>query len=328
MNEAFSDFEWHVWPSYRWREVLGPDGAPITVPTGGMGGFDSPAAIEHLWDSADKAGKSIGPELVPVLESGNPKRYLPMAREHVALFLEFSQLDFRQPEEMLAFANRYGTLGIPSKNTGGESIVDWAREICQMREGIALARKRTAADEARETESWSKYDALAQAHFRAQGDDYDPADLRRRERREKLAWLFNRHLQHVQPRMVLDEHLPARLRFEPRNLLSAMWLQFAMGQAGDKRFPKCKHCQKVFEISTDPTTGFRSNREFCSPSCKTFDYRKRKRTAQMLATKGKSIAEIAAALSTERTTIHGWISAAKKASKLKESRRGKTTRKA
>src|SRR6185295_8822448 len=90
---------------------------------------------------------------------------------------------------------------------------------------------------------------------------------------------------------------PPQLSLAPECLLSAMWLQFALAIAGDKRFFACKGCGHLFEISTEKT-GFRSHREFCSDSCKTIDYRRRQRTAVDLARKGEAISDIARAVET------------------------------
>jgi len=89
-----------------------------------------------------------------------------------------------------------------------------------------------------------------------------------------------------------------------------MWLQLAMAITGEKRFVACKFCHRLFEISTEQT-GFRSHREFCTDSCKTKDYRKRKRGALRLASEGKTVREISAQIGTENTTVRAWLAAAK-----------------
>src|SRR5262249_14267756 len=90
------------------------------------------------------------------------------------------------------------------------------------------------------------------------------------------------------------------------NLLAAMWLQLGLAVVGGKRFLACKFCRRLFEISTDPT-GFRNHREFCSGTCKTKDYRRRKQTALQLVAKRISITEIAKRTETASTTVRTWV---------------------
>jgi len=64
-------------------------------------------------------------------------------------------------------------------------------------------------------------------------------------------------------------------------------MQLALAITEDKRLVACKCCDRMFEISTEQTE-FRRHREFCSESCKTTDYRKRKRIALDLAEQVKT----------------------------------------
>ena len=169
-----------------------------------------------------------------------------------------------------------------------------------MREALQLSRTRTPAEE---TEL-----RVARNRVRLEPPYEDD--------REKLAWLFNVHLQHVQGRMMVEADTAPRLSFAPLTLLSAMWLQLALWVAGDKEFRACKHCQRLFEISTEQT-GFRKHREFCSESCKTMDYRKRKRTALKLAGEGQSVAVIATRTGTNAATVRAWLAATRKQGKEK-----------
>lgn len=88
--------------------------------------------------------------------------------------------------------------------------------------------------------------------------------------------------------------------------LEAMWLQLAMAVSGKKTFVECRFCERQIEIST-AESGFRSNRVFCSQTCKTNDYRKRKREAIRLARRGKKVAAIAKLVATEPKTIRAWV---------------------
>lgn len=310
MQDAFLEFEWHVAPAYHWQDWLDEHGRPVVVPDEGLISLDSQAGVELAWQDYDERQEQTGPVLGPVLDSGSARQYRPLAREHAALFRTFADLDFRDREAILTFASSYGSLSVFADQqfqdvllpTGkvhtasGESHLTWAREIGLMREALALTRRRPEAEKAE-----------LDARYRHYG--LDP-EHRRKEDARKLNWLFNVHLQQVQPRMAFQDGLPARLSYAPLTLLAAMWLQLALAIADDKEFQACKFCRGLFEIST-AQTGFRSHREFCSDSCKTKDYRKRRRTALRLLREGRPLATVAKELKTDPATIRRWKQNAK-----------------
>ena len=76
-------------------------------------------------------------------------------------------------------------------------------------------------------------------------------------------------------------------------------------QRPERRFQDCKFCRNSFEIST-AQTGFRSHREFCSDSCKTKDYRWRRRTALGLLAEGQPITKVAKQVGTAVQTVRNW----------------------
>lgn len=306
MEEPFKRFEWYVHPTYHWQDWLDSRGKPLVVRKEGLISLDSDEAVKFAWDRLHEEKRVVGPVLGPPLDSGPPRAYQPMQREHATLFRTFADLNYRDKEALLGFAMKFGLLGVETRTqsipmpgrTGedryhhalGESYLDWAREICLMRDALHLARSRTPEEIATDARAYRKV-GLEPPHD---------------ERRRRLAWLFNVHLQHVQGRMVFESELPPRLSFAPLTLLAAMWLQLALSVAGDKEFRACKLCRRLFEISTEQT-GYRKHREFCSDSCKTLDYRKRKREALKLASDGRSAAAIAKQLKTSPTTIKAWL---------------------
>ena len=304
MKEPFQHFEWHVSLAYHWQHWLDKDGQPVVVPDEGLISLESPSGVELAWHEYHDQQKQTGPVLGPVLDSGKARQYRPMAREHAVLFRTFANLDFRDRDAILAFVSKFGLLGADQRQeqgpfshefgyhyAGGESHLTWAREICLMREALHLAQSKTSADASREREAWGKH-------------GLKPPDA---ERRRKLTRLFDVHLQHVQGRMLIGPELPPRLSLAPQTLLSAMWLQFALAVAGDKQFRQCKFCRCLFEISTEQT-GFRRHREFCAnASCKTKDYRRRKRTALELAKKGVPSRTIAERIDTKEATVRRWL---------------------
>ena len=297
MNDAFYDFDWTVAPRYEWREWLDQDGKPIRVPEDrddSLMGMWSASAVELTWNESQKRKEKYGPVLTPVIGAGEePRRYHPMQREHAALFREFADLDYKNQEAILKFASTYGGLGLLFQKQSirvsgpggrwhhayGEAFLDWALEICLMREGLRLSSRKLTVDTA-----------------------------------ERLKWLFDRNLQHVQGRLAFNPAGEPKLALEPLTLIAAMWLQLALSVTGEKQFVACKFCRRMFEISTDQS-GFRSHREFCADSCKTKDYRKRKRTALRLGASGTKVSDISEKTKTEAATVRSWLAAAKDASR-------------
>ncbi len=306
MDEPFLQFEWHVAPAYHWQDWLDEDGQKIEVPTEGLIAIDSASGVDQAWQHYENLGQETGPVVGPVIDAGPDRSYRPMAKEHSALFRTFAALDYTNRDAILAFAATYGLLGVDTQEQGpfsvdtelgyhfvrGESHLTWAREICLMKEALQLAQPRTPTDEAVEHKRWASF-GLKPPHAK---------------RRHRLQWLFDVHLQHVQARMSLRPEVPPRLSMAPLTLLSAMWLQFALAVSGDKQFRECKFCKRMFEISTEQS-GFRRHREFCSDSCKTKDYRRRKRTALRLAGSGTSVTSIAERTATDANTVRSWLAA-------------------
>lgn len=312
MDEPFRRFEWLVANAYHWQDWLDERGRRLGIPTDGLNGLETTSIVESTWGQLYQEGKRTGPIIGPTLDAPVLRRYSPMSREHATLFRTFADLEYTNLQEIGAFVTKYGLLGLPRQEqslmfgkgrrhyANGESHMNWAREICLMREALRLSRTRTPAEEAELRATWNRV---------GREPPYE-------RDREKLAWLFNVHLQHVQSRMLFEADTDPRLSFAPLTLLSAMWLQLALAVAGDKEFRGCKHCKRLFEISTE-NTGYRKHREFCSESCKTKDYRKRKRTALKLAGEGKSVAVVATRTGTNAVTVRAWLATTRKLGKGK-----------
>lgn len=130
-----------------------------------------------------------------------------MQREHSPLFREFADLDQSNRTEILAFASKYGPLGVSTQNqattflgddgelhdhhASGEPHLLWALEICFMREALRLADRKKSTSTTK-----------------------------------RLKWLFDRNLQHVQGRLFFTPAGEPRLVLEPVTLIVAMWLQW------------------------------------------------------------------------------------------------------
>jgi hypothetical protein len=103
------------------------------------------------------------------------------------------------------------------------------------------------------------------------------------------------------------EELPQNrlhLRIVPKNLLGAIWLQYARGIDGNKDYRRCRACGKWFEISLEAN---RPTRFFCEDACRYKVYRERIAAAQKLHFEGVSIEVIAQHLETDTATVEGWI---------------------
>jgi hypothetical protein len=123
-----------------------------------------------------------------------------------------------------------------------------------------------------------------------------------------LGGWINEHLKiHTSPRVRLDRAVGKLvLRIVPKNLLGAMWLQFAHSIDGNKEHRSCKECGNWFEISSEDD-GRTARKTFCSDPCKSRDYRRRKERAGALRSEGKSVQQIAKELDTDLTTVKKWV---------------------
>jgi hypothetical protein len=75
-------------------------------------------------------------------------------------------------------------------------------------------------------------------------------------------------------------HRPS-LRCVPRDLRTALWLQFAGAIEGSKEYQQCDECQTWFEIGS--RQGGRSDKRFCSTACRARNWRKTRSTADKSA---------------------------------------------
>ena len=269
---------WPVAQAYAWTDWLNNDHRRV-VPRN-----EDLASRQAVFAAANRIGPS-GPVLAAVPRTGEKKRYDLMDRSNSGVFREFAVIDRNDRDAILAFARRYGLLGLevqyqhvprrgrhPRHVAHGESYFAWNLAICEMQEAIVR---------------------LEQPR-----DDASP----------DLLTLVNKHLTAVQWRMAQAPDRAYRISFTPNSLLGAMWLQLALAMVEVKRFERCKykHCPKFIEISTS-LTGRRTNSEFCSNACKTKDYRERIRLAVELWRDGRDLRSIAKETHTEPQTIKRWV---------------------
>jgi hypothetical protein len=95
------------------------------------------------------------------------------------------------------------------------------------------------------------------------------------------------------------------LRLSPKNLLGAIWWQFARAITGEVTYRHCKVCKRLIELSVD--YGFRADREFCSDACKFKDHRAKVRQAKELKAAGRTVRQIAKLLRTKPESVKRWL---------------------
>lgn len=230
------------------------------------------------------------------------KRYMPL-EEFTGLFKIFAKTKLDH-DGVLEFANKYGTLTRgshirPPSGSGpvlaGEPLRLWYDHIDRVKRLLdlwcMLRKEDTAA--LKKHIKWSNGRVDYQSYVgekpprgqsyqvaRIASEEVYPHIFERFERGNVIlpAWYhlqreMNKNLQEqVSPRLLWHEE-DLRLFFWPKDLLGAIWLQFAQAVSGNRKYRSCAECGTVFELSPQSA---RRNRIYCSDSCKMTAYRKRK----------------------------------------------------
>lgn len=92
------------------------------------------------------------------------------------------------------------------------------------------------------------------------------------------------------------------------SLLDVMKLQLVMSIIERKRYRNCEHCSKPFEVTPQVN---RSDRMFCSDSCRVKAYYRRKKQAVELRRKGEHLRDIAKKTGSDVQTVKGWVEGVK-----------------
>ena len=217
-------------------------------------------------------------------------------QQNTGLFRMFTWLNGRH--EILQFADRHGLLGISdpqrsqaagfSRLTAPELLDDWVSAIFEMRAAVRLwdAISLPGHEYLKKIIKWKKtptrvfYDCsdsdwrhiarIDTTGFKVKyGDLVLPAYLHLQE-------VINTMLDNqVAPQMLWDDSNELRLFHAPKTLLGAMWFQFADAVTFKLEYRECGWCGKPFEV----TRSTRSDRLYCSNSCRSSAGRKRARTA-------------------------------------------------
>ncbi len=230
--------------------------------------------------------------------------YQPL-KQHTGLYQDFIALD--DTDAMLAFANKYGLLGIPGgrplhgepgPGLSAERLDDWRSKIFDLGSAVKawtaiqdndrayLKRVIKWKQKPRTAVNYKDSRTFADGHWnktavRLKDTHPDGSALKYGD----LIWPAYRYIQDrinaalkdsAAPRMLWDEYNELKLYLVPGNLLGAMWLQFADAVSYHLEYRHCDWCSKPFEVSRST----RSDRKYCSHSCRVSASRKRTREAR------------------------------------------------
>jgi hypothetical protein len=316
-DEIFEDrgFRWRVTEGgYRWEDL------PIL----GREGREDEAKPTRVLTDGIPFGQPYGRTEYSPLTVGD-------------LFLEFAATPATD-DGILEFANQRGLLGesvsvVWPKRPGGKSLHLgsaeprdlWRRSIEDMHRAVnlwQLASSRDAAGLARLL-TWKAEGANKGWFYRetppavgslsapvtpAKGIPNEPGDIVTPARLLIQRWINASLLKHASPLLLWNPDSGKQvIRIVPKNLLGAMWLQFARAMAGEASYRQCKACGKWLTISTQDH-GYNTNREFCSAACRQKDHRAKVKEARRLQAAGRTVRQIAKHFDTTTDTIKNWLS--------------------
>lgn len=337
MRHAFdlTHFQWAVYKAgYRWAR------------------YNEIANPELNVEEAEYSGPFLViPSVVREVPPGRPwrhsKKHIPYATSDAryyspipGTFMTFAQLE-PNTESVLAFASRYGHLGVErflgditqdgrESKVIGEPFLAWRQEIEVMKHALDawdMSRKNLVGKLRRHVHRERgnvEYDPLTDVPEKGRPIWSLPTRIPTPNRVSpdlgevlggfsdgKIARLYMqsqidmRLSKHCALAMIADaDYSGLRLHAVPRNLLGALWLQFAFAVSGSSNLRKCKMCPTWFEVSSGAR---RPHSIYCSDACKVRGYRELIARARGLKTQGKSVPAIAAELHRTPTRIKKWV---------------------
>jgi hypothetical protein len=261
--------------------------------------------------------------------------YAPL-EEHSGLVRNFADVE-PTPDEILAFANRYGCLGgsaseiIPLDGgvAPGERALSWSRNIYRLRHLVDLHRAIQEDDQEALTSRirWEEGRVI----YAVEGEDAwlplslsviatssgAPRGLFETFRHGDTLQPALHHLatgisaglrEDVATELVLDPKTGKR-RIEPvpRGLLGAMWLQLAHVFQSDQTFRRCDACGTWYALARNKE---KLDRGYCSNACRSRAYKGRQSRAVELGAEGHSVEQIATELAADPAAVAGWIARA------------------
>ena len=321
MSKELLEFQWELpTPGYRWVEVRRLSNV-----------------VMEIVDSEPADCTVLIPESIDLPQT---RRYAPL-REETGLFRILADVEL-SPAGVLAFANRYGSLGTtrvsvhdPSRcecdTFPGETWEAWVDAIATLRFAVRLWELARANDQAglEKHVHWEDDDlvhcytqrqwaTVPTGHPLPLGEcrwstrrSYDETLLNIRPgdlimpARYCVQFAMNHYLSNTIARLLWNrDHNRQEVCFVPLNLLAAVWLQFAQAVGGDKGYRSCEQCGRWFELSTQAG---RADKVFCRNACRSRASRRRQLQAQQMFGDGKSVADIAQFLQSSEDVVRRWI---------------------
>jgi hypothetical protein len=281
------------------------------------------------------------PYLIPKKEGTNKGRYYSPLEERPGLFSEFAKLSLN-PESILKFANKYGSLGISTMvgyktikddrvvvpmSLLGEGLNIWQNEIINIKQVYDIWHY---LDNGWETRLKLRIHWHGNVLYFSNKDisnfkEYQDQNLFPRD----ILWAINIHdeaynsfvkgdvvapakylilkeinkklKENVSPRILRDSAWNLHPYIMPRNLLSALWLQFYLAVTGQKRFIQCDICGELIEIKRNNRKTKRAHEH-----CLKREWAQ-KHKAKKLHEEGKSNEEISHIVKVDIDKISKWI---------------------
>jgi hypothetical protein len=100
-----------------------------------------------------------------------------------------------------------------------------------------------------------------------------------------------------------------RVQVKSSCLWTALWLQFALAMAGDRRFQQCSGCDRWFELNPDVN---RADKVWCSDACRVRATRRRREHVLRLHREGRTVREIVKQTGAKPESVKAWITKEKK----------------
>lgn len=164
------------------------------------------------------------------------RRIFPL--DFTGMYTDFAKV--RTNDEIIAFANRFGLLGIGQDE--GEAVSLWNTQSEYLAALIDLHRSGKMT------------------------------------RHANVVSVLNDFLDGVRTEFIRTPQ-GLRMCFVPKTLLAAIWLQFALSIDAKTRWKRCKNCRAWMEISLSPT-GRSPRAKYCGDACKHGAFRARQRAAR------------------------------------------------
>jgi hypothetical protein len=327
---------------------------PLTFPwfvsTSGYRWVQAEVNAYHALCFDRRLGRGPRPVLSDGVPSGQPyerRAYQPL-RKHPALFRHFAALNAYDAEDLRAFADEYGLLGIgrsvspraggpgPTRTTWGETLNDWQHHIAALRAAVRLwdLVRDGSADALGEAIEWrgpvpdrggQSPPELGRWLYRFPPDLPDGAP-----RFDSVIYLEHRMYQEgdlVMPaKMFVQRTVNAFLRGHVSGELvydldvgrhATELVPDALVSALWLQFAQAIAEDRQFRACKQCGKWFQvyrdedrrtGRKEFCQDACKSRDYRLRRERARRLKGEGKRVPEIARDLGTDVVTVKKWLS--------------------